>query len=395
MRVLYFDCVSGAAGDMILGALIDAGAPLEEVRSTLDLLGLDGWELHAEAVTRGGISATKAHVLIAEDKTSRTFPEIERILSRADLPERVATRSLEAFLRLAHAEGKVHGRPFDEVHFHEVGAVDALIDIVGAFAALELLTVDRITTSAIPLGSGHVNTAHGVMPVPAPAVVELLAGAAVRGGGEGELVTPTGAAILAVATDSFGPMPPMRLQMNGCGAGSRDLDAPNVLRVLIGEALPSAAGGGLVIETNIDDMSPELLPHVLDTLLTAGAQDAWITPIQMKKGRWGVTLSVLTSDAERDRIADLIYRETTTLGMRFIPVSKDALEREWVEVTVGDLPVRVKLGIRGSEPVTVAPEYDDAMKAARATGLPLKEVYARATEAARSRIGERRRAGTI
>ena len=399
-RVLYFDCFAGAAGDMILGALIDAGAPVSGILETLHALNLAGWELHVSRVDRGGRSATKIDVDLSMRNVRRTYPEIVAILGRADLPERVRDRAEKIFRILAEAEATVHRQPIDEVHLHEVGALDAIVDIVGTSAALEHFAPDVIVTSPIATGRGSTLSEHGVLPLPAPAVVEILKATDARlfERGEHELITPTGAAILAAITDEFAEdAPPLAELSSGYGAGARETEVPNAVRVIVGTAQgaertesaptpvlhePQPQVRTLVIETNIDDMSPELLPHVLDALLGAGAQDAWLTPIIMKKGRPAYTLSVLLNEDDKERLVDVIYRETTTLGLRVTEVEKDELVREWVEVSVGGHPLRVKVGRRGTSVVTIAPEHADAVKVARATGRALKDIYAQATTAA-------------
>ena len=331
--------------------------------------------------------ATRCEVGVTDDDTERTYSDVLDLLSGANLSVGVDERARAAFDVLAHAEARVHGVPLEQVHFHEVGALDAIVDIVGSAAALESLAPDEVVTSSIPTGRGFVESAGGTLPVPAPAVTEILRGATLYERGDAELVTPTGAALLAAFTDRFDAMPPLVLEATGYGAGSRETGRePNVLRVLVGREVEAGltANTAILIETNIDDMSPELLPHVIDSLLAAGAQDAWLTSIVMKKGRPAFTLSVLVGKAEMDRVLDVVYRETTTLGVRVREVAKDELAREWIEVPVSGQPVRVKVGRRAGEIVTLAPEHDDAARAARATGLPLKEVYAEATRLARS-----------
>ena len=387
MKALYFDCVSGASGDMILGALIDAGADVNRIRDQLSSLSMDGWELEVHEVTRGSIRATRCEIVVANDDPQRSYSDVLDLLSGGNLSAGVEERAHRAFEVLARAEARVHGLPLEQVHFHEVGARDAIVDIVGSAAALESLAPDEVITSPIPTGRGFVDSAGGTLPIPAPAVTEILRGATLYERGDAELVTPTGAALLAAFTDRFDAMPPLELEATGYGAGRRDIGRePNVLRVLVGRVVEGAltAPTAILLETNIDDMSPELLPYVIDSLLAAGAQDAWLTSIVMKKGRPAFTLSVLVGKAEIDRVLDVVYRETTTLGVRVREVAKDELAREWMEVSVSGQPVRVKLGRRGGEIVTLAPEHDDAARAARATGLALKEVYAEATRLARS-----------
>ena len=385
MNLLYFDCSSGASGDMILGALLDAGAPEAELRATLAELDLQGWDLEVTKVARAGIHATRAIVHVKDDHPARRYRDIVAIINAASVPEAVSQRSLSIFETLAEAEAHVHGCSREDVHFHELGAVDALIDVVGASSALELLRPERIVTSPIATGTGRVRTAHGELPLPAPAVAEILGrrGAPVYGRGRDELITPTGAAILATVSDSFGDMPLMQLRHTGYGAGSRDGAVANVVRVIVGEPEPVQvqASDAVLLETNIDDMSPELLPRVLELLLSAGAHDAWLTPIVMKKGRAAFTLSALVDTARKDGCMDIIYRETTTFGIRVVAAAKQTLEREWVEVAVQGRPLRIKLARSGDEIVTRAPEYEDALEISKTTGLALKEVYRLALEA--------------
>jgi uncharacterized protein (TIGR00299 family) protein len=382
VRVLYLDCSAGAAGDMILGALLDAGAPLDYVRAQLDALQLPGWELRTETVTRAGLRATQLRVEISDGAPDRNHADIERLLRNAPLDDDVKELSLRTFDALAGAEARVHNTTKEHVHFHEVGALDSIVDTVGACAAFHALRPERTMSSVIAVGSGTVDTQHGVMPVPVPAVTELLVGVPIVGRGSSETVTPTGAALLVTLCDSFGEMPPMTLEATGYGAGSRDTEHPNVVRVLIGTALERHVDDrALLAETNIDDMNPELVPYVIEMLIAAGAQDAWAVPAVMKKGRLATTLSVLFDNVDEDRILDILYRETTTLGVRITSVRKDVLAREWVETEVQGHIVRVKLGKRGDVVVTAAPEYEDAAAAARATGMPLKEIYARALAA--------------
>lgn len=381
----YFDCFSGASGDMILGALVDAGGDIEFADAQLHALGLNGWSLETRTESRRGIRGTRVMVETADQTESRNYRDIVAMLYRSTATPRTKDSSLKAFRLLAEAEGRIHSQPVEEVHFHEVGSTDAIGDVVGAMALLEQLRVDEVVVSPLPLGSGTVTSAHGLIPVPAPAVTELLRGAVVTGSGSGELVTPTAAAIFAAVASAFGDAPALRLGRVGYGVGARDTEMPNLLRVLVGErAAAGARRDHVLIETNVDDMNPELLPHVLDLLVTAGADDAWVAPILMKKGRPAHQLSVLSIPANADRLIDVIYNETTTLGLRVTQVAKDELDRHWVEVQVQGEPVRVKVASRAGAVVTLAPEYEDARRAARATGLPLKEIYARAEMAARA-----------
>jgi uncharacterized protein (TIGR00299 family) protein len=387
MNVVYFDCFSGAAGDMILGALLDAGAPVEDVRAGLDKLGMDGWSLTPGDVERGALRATKVEV--DGSGPARTYRDIASMIDAADLAERPKGWALAAFRWLAEAEGRVHGVSIDDVVLHEVGALDAIVDIVGSCLALEHFAPGRVVCSPLPIGRGTIRSDHGLIPLPAPAVVEILAARGIptyqRGGDE--LVTPTGAAIVAATADSFGDIPEMTLFGVGYGAGDRDTELPNVVRVLVGEAADrTGAESAVLVETNVDDMSPELIPHVLEAMLEAGAFDAWYSPIAMKKGRPGLTLSALVPVERRDALLDALFRETTTLGVRLSTVAREVLDRSFIEVEVEGLPVRVKVGRREGEVVTTSPEFEDARTVAHKTGLPLKQIYALAQEEARRRL---------
>ena len=378
----HFDCSSGAAGDMILGALIDAGADQSHIEAALAELNLPGWNLEITETRRAGLKATDVRVRVEESTTPRPYREVDALLSNATLDATMSERARAVLRTLAEGEAVVHGTALDQVHLHETGATDAIVDIVGCCAALDSLNIERITSSAIATGSGSVTTDHGELPLPVPAVAAILAArdAPLIFRGTDELVTPTGAAILATVADDFGDPPPMKLRRWGHGAGDREFDWPNVVRVLVGEAAEASEDRtpSIVLETNIDDMAPELLAHAVDELLEAGARDAWITPIVMKKGRPGFVLSALADGPDEEALTAVFFRETTTLGVRVAPVTKRAVARDWVMTTVEGLPVRVKVGRRNGEVTNLAPEHDDALAVAEKTHLPLKEVYRRA-----------------
>jgi hypothetical protein len=376
MRLVYFDCINGASGDMILGALLDAGAARPAVVDALASLRLDD-AISVEDTTKGAIRATKVRVDSGDPSAARNYAEIVALLRAAALDPRVKQRSLDAFERLAVAEATVHGVEIDDVHFHEVGGTDAIVDIVGACAALEFFAPDRVLASRIPTGRGFTQSLHGTIPLPAPAVVELLKDAVLFERGSDELVTPTGAALLASWCDNFGELPPLRIEAVGYGAGTLDTEIPNVVRVLVGEQEQTAHPGDRteLIETNIDDMAPELMPYVIERLMGAGALDVWVTPIVMKKGRHATTLSVLCDPASTKGLLDIVFTETSTLGVRIGPVDRAILDRKETEVEVEGQRIRVKLGIHHGRVVTVAPEYEDAAAAARRTGMALKHVY--------------------
>lgn len=389
MTVLYFDCFGGAAGDMIVAALLDAGAPLEVVTGSLEGLRLEGWELDVSEEDVAGIRARRVNVHQAEGGPPRSYASIMSILRDAALSEGVRERALETFRRLGEAEARVHDRPLEDVHFHEVGSLDAIVDVVAASAAIEHFSPSRVVVSPIPTGRGFVESAHGTLPLPAPAVLEILEGAILLERGHYETVTPTGAAILAAAATEYGAMPPLRVTASGYGAGTRRHEVPNALRVVVGDDATAQdedqREGDILLETNLDDLSPELVPHVIESLLAAGAHDAWVTQVVMKKGRPGLVLSALSPAIHRFHLLEILYRETTTLGVRFSPVERAVLERRWVEVEVEGHPVRVKLGIKSGDVVTSSPEYEDARRVAEKTGLPLKDVYADALRAALAR----------
>ena len=382
--IAWFHCFSGVAGDMALGSLVDAGADLDEVRSLCERLPVGGWAMHAEPVLRCGIAATKVHVDAPEDGVVRTAAHITALVTEARLPERVQQRALAAFRALADVEGRLHRRPPEQVHFHEVGGLDAIVDIVGTCAALEVLGVDRVHASAISTGTGMIRAAHGLLPNPAPAVVGLLGvvNAPTVGLDVGvELTTPTGAALVATLASSFGPMPPMRIATTGFGAGTRDLDGrPNVTQVVLGEAAARVQPGQpvVLVETNVDDATGEVLAHTIAALLDAGAHDAWVTPIVMKKGRPAHTVSALADPSLAEQVAEALTRETGSLGVRGATLDRWPRTRDEGTVEVAGLPVRIK-----QSPGRVKVEHDDAARVASRAGMPLREVISLAEEAAR------------
>ena len=384
--IAYLDCFSGISGDMLLGALVDAGLAIQDLRAELAKLPLSGYEVSAERVTRGGIAGTRVEVRTEPEHTHRGLEDILAIIGRAELPGEVTGPARRTFQRLAEAEARVHSRSLEEVHFHEVGAVDAIIDIVGAFCGLYRLGIQEVYASPLPLGGGWVDTSHGRLPVPAPATVELLRGVASYGGPvEAELVTPTGAAIVTTAAKEFGPMPPMTINMIGWGAGKKELAHPNLLRVFLGEPSVRPLEQQLsLIETNIDNMNPELFGHVMEALFEAGALDVYYTPIVMKKSRPATLVSVLAEPPLVDMLTEILFRETTTLGVRVAEVSRRCLEREWREVETEWGMVRVKVGRLNGEVVNIAPEYEDCARLANEKSVPAKVVW----EAARLAAGE-------
>jgi len=394
-NLIYFDCFSGISGDMALGALLDAGLSLDALRAELAKLQLDGWSVDTERGMRRYLSGTRALVHAPEQATHRHLSDVQSIIDASALAPALKQRAIQVFTLLAEAEGQVHGIPAGQVHFHEVGALDAIIDIVGVVAGLALLGIEEVYASALPLGTGWTRAAHGALPLPAPAVLALLAGAhapTISDDTPFELVTPTGAALLAGLAEFR--RPPMRITRVGYGLGARDLERPNVLRVWLGttDREPSAenrAPGAdnsqfsilnsqfpILLETNIDDQPAEQLAYAIEQLLALGALDAWLTPIQMKKGRAATLLSALVpAELEATAVA-LLMRETSTLGLRRRAIERHVAEREIVAVATPLGPVRVKRKRWQGQEMGASPEYEDCARLAREHGLPLREVYA-------------------
>jgi uncharacterized protein (TIGR00299 family) protein len=379
MKICYLDAFSGISGDMTVGALIDAGAPSEALLDALR--GLDaGARFEIEKTTRGGVAASKFRVVADGGQAHRHLGHILDLIARASISERAKKNATAIFRRLGEAEAQVHGVPIEKVHFHEVGAVDSIADIVGACVGFDLLEIDEIHASAINVGSGTVKTEHGMLPVPAPATAALLREKPIYARGpEMEMTTPTGAAIAATLAASFGPLPSMRITSIGYGAGDRDFkDHPNVLRVLIGESARAPEAMLVsVIEANIDDSSPQVLGYALDRVMEAGALDASLSPLQMKKNRPGSLLRVIARPEDQERLAQIILAETSTLGLRIHHAERRVEERHIVEVETPFGKVRVKVSGRGS----FAPEYEDCRAIAVRTGTPLPQVLAAAHEA--------------
>jgi uncharacterized protein (TIGR00299 family) protein len=348
------------------------------VQAAVDAV-VPGIALRVEAVTRGGLGATRVHVDAEDTAVTRTWADVRGLVEGAGLDEAVRTTALDVFGRLATAEAAVHRVPVDEVHFHEVGALDAIADVVGAAAGLHSLGLTALTASSVALGSGSTRGAHGPLPVPAPAVLQLLQGIPVRAGASPhEMTTPTGAAILAAVVTRWGELPPMRISRTGMGAGGREpAELANVLRLVVGEPIEQA-GTALLLETNVDDLDPRLWPAVISTLLEAGASDAWLTPILMKKGRPAHTLSVLCTERVADDVRRVVFTETSTIGLRSTRVGKHALDRSETTVEVGGQTIRVKIAVHEGVVVNRNPEYDDVVVAAAALGRPVKAVLAEA-----------------
>ena len=388
MRIAYFDCFSGVSGDMTLGALLACGADETELRERLGALNVPGYELHIRRVTRQGITATDVdvHLNEAEQGHGRHLSDIAAILESSALPPGVRQKALAIFTRLADAEAKIHGTTREQIHFHEVGAVDAIVDIVSSCLLLDMLGVERVVTSSIPCGHGTIKCQHGIMPVPAPATMELLQGFPVHSVDiKGELVTPTGAALLTTLSDptTAGKMPAMRVLTSGFGAGKKQFkpDMPNLLRVILGETEEAAIGEDktpqtvAVLETNLDDQNPEGFDLLMERAFAAGALDVFFTPIQMKKNRPATLLTVLCPPDKADALAALLFRETGTFGIRAREQRRYTLDRSWRTVTTEFGDIRLKAGTWLGEEVTVAPEYEDCKRAALAHDVPLRRVY--------------------
>ncbi len=379
-RIVYLDCFSGISGDMLLGAIIDAGVEVEALSAELGKLGVAGWSLRAERVRRGGIAATLAHVDLDESKQPhRRLPDVLAIIHASSLPHEDRTRVNDIFCTLADAEARVHGTTPEEIEFHEVGSLDAIVDVAGAVAGMRMLGVDQLYCSPLPAGGGVARSMHGELPVPAPAVLELVAmcGAPLASSSADrpmELVTPTGAAIVAMSA-AF-ERPAMHVTRVGHGAGGRDPEGwPNVLRLWLGEAIEPSRPAMLLIETNIDDMNPEIFGYVQELLFAAGAADVWFQPIQMKKNRPGVLLAALCSAEREHDVTSVLLRETSTLGVRVSTVARHEAQRETFEFESSLGPAAVKVKRLPGEPPRVAPEYEACRRIAEARGMPLAEVY--------------------
>jgi pyridinium-3,5-bisthiocarboxylic acid mononucleotide nickel chelatase len=393
MTVAYVDGVSGASGDMLVGALLDAGWPVDALRATLARFPLAGWTLRAERVQRQGIAATQVSFDLPSGQPPRRLDDLLQLLMGAQLPGGIHDRAERVLRALAGAEATVHGIPVEDVHFHEIGALDTLFDVVGVAAGLAELGIDRLLVGPLNVGGGTVRMAHGALPVPPPAVALLARDLITYGTPDaGELLTPTGAALLATLGTTLPAQPPLRISAAGYGAGRKQLPHANVVRLILGaDATQSTAADPasptslrnelMVLQCNIDNLNPELYPYLLEQIFAAGALDAWLMPIIMKKGRPGVLVSVLASPEGTPVIRETLFRETSTLGIRTTAAQRDRLERrwEWVETIYG--PIRVKVGLLGEEVVNRAPEYEDCAAAARQHGVALKRVYAAALAA--------------
>jgi len=384
MRQAYLDCSSGVSGDMFLGALLDLGLPPEQLFAALKKVTLGFYEFKRTRAVRGSLVGTRVEIRVPERQPRRKLQDVRELIQRSTVPEKSKAQALRVFWRLAEVEGKLHNMPPEEVHFHEVGAVDSVIDVVGACLGLELLEISELICSPLNVGGGRVDTAHGSLPVPAPATAELLKDIPIYSSGvEGELVTPTGAAIVSTLATSFGPMPPLKVEQIGYGAGEKDFPGhPNLLRLFVGQSAelvkPQAGAAGdevvSVIEANVDDMSPQLYGYFVDQALAAGALDVTCNAVQMKKNRPGLLVSILCTPDRSDALAQLTFEQTTTIGVRIYEARRKVLERELVTVETPYGAVKVKVAKREGKVVNVAPEYDDCQQLASEKSVPLKEV---------------------
>jgi uncharacterized protein (TIGR00299 family) protein len=391
MKTAYFDCFAGISGDMTLGALVDAGVDIDELRTELAKLNLSGFSVEPKKCVKNGITGTKVTVITEEQKAHRHLSHIVEIIEKSGLSDNVKKRSIDVFHTLAKAEAKIHNTTPEKIHFHEVGALDAIVDVVGAVVGLELLGVEQLFASPVSVGTGFVECQHGKIPVPAPATMEILQGAPlVATGIEAELTTPTGAAIVKTLATAFRPFPPMTLESIGYGAGSRDHEIPNLLRIVVGDA----ANGGFetdqvdLIAANIDDMNPEHYEHLLERLFDEGALDVTLTPLIMKKGRPGIELNVMARPADTERMTETVFRESTTLGVRVQRITRKILPRESLTVATSYGELRVKISKLEGRVRDVAPEYEDCKRLAKANKAPLREVYNEARRCALEALGE-------
>jgi pyridinium-3,5-bisthiocarboxylic acid mononucleotide nickel chelatase len=404
VKILYFDCFAGAAGDMILGALLDAGLPFDELKRALGSLAVDGWDVSVDRVVKTGVTATKfrvhelAHANVgAQPHAHHHLKHIFAAIERSALSDAGKAKAIRMFRRLGEAEAAIHGTTMEKVHLHEVGAIDSIIDIVGAVFALEWFAADKIVVSPMNVGGGMVKSAHGVFPVPAPATIALVKDAPVYSSGiQAELLTPTGALILTEYASEFGPVPAMKISRVGYGAGDRELtETPNVVRVLVGEAIePKTQDPGprtqdpgpktqrvAVLECEIDDMNPQIFGALMDKLYAAGALEVFYAAVQMKKNRPGTLMTIVAAPEQRETMTEIVFRESTTIGVRYQELSRECLDREMVTVPTPLGPVRFKVARRGGRLFNAQPEFDDLAKLSQERGIPIKDVQALAHKA--------------
>jgi len=377
MKTAYFDCFSGISGDMIIGALLDLGLDFNFLKNKLKKLNLKDYEIKTKKIIKNGIAATKFDVVQEKNKhEERNLKEINEIIEKSKLDNRTKSVIKKIFLKIANAEAKIHNKSIDKIHFHEIGAIDTIIDVAGAVIGFKKLGIEKIYCSNLNVGTGFVKFSHGKFPVPAPATAEILKNVPVYNNNiEAELVTPTGAAIITTLAEKFGEMPALKVEKIGYGAGTKDLEQPNVLRVFLGEVNEMENEAINIIETNIDNMNPEIYPYVMDRLMENGALDAYLTNITMKKGRPAIKLTVLSEIKDTEKLSNVIFNETTTLGVRILRAERKILQREIKKIKTKYGNARVKISKLGNEIKNIMPEYEDCVKIARNKKIPLKRVY--------------------
>ena len=398
MKIAYFDCFSGISGDMTVGALLDAGLKIETLEKELKKLGLSGYQLEVNKVVKKGISATKFNVKIKEEGVERRFKDILTILGNSKLDEGIKKETKKIFFNIAQAESKIHQKDIDKIHFHEIGGLDSIIDITSAVIGIKTLGIEEIHSSALPVGKGFVKCAHGVIPVPAPATLELLKNVPTYSGGiESEMITPTGAAIISTLTKSFRKRPLMKIEKIGYGAGEKEFTIPNLLRVSIGEKIAKdedfkddyIRDEAVLIETNIDDINPEFYDYIVEKLFSQGVLDVFLTPIQMKKNRPAHMLSIIVYEQNLKEILEVLFSESTSLGIRIREIKRLRLTQQNFIAETKYGKIKVKVGMFKGEIKNIAPEYEDCKKIAKQHQIPLKEVYEEAKKVACDKLGVR------
>ena len=398
MKIAYFDCFSGISGDMTVGALLDAGLKIETLEEELKKLGLSGYQLEVNKVVKKGISATKFNVKIKEEGMERRFKDILTILEKSKLDEEIKKETKKIFFNIAQAESKIHQKDIDKIHFHEIGGLDSIIDITSAVIGIKTLGIEEIHSSALPVGKGFVKCAHGVIPVPAPATLELLKNIPTYSGGiESEMITPTGAAIISTLTKSFRKRPLMKIEKIGYGAGEKEFTIPNLLRVSIGEKIAKdedfkddyIRDEAVLIETNIDDINPEFYDYIVEKLFSQGVLDVFLTPIQMKKNRPAHMLSIIVYEQNLKEILEVLFSESTSLGIRIREIKRLRLTQQNFIAETKYGKIKVKVGMFKGEIKNIAPEYEDCKKIAKQHQIPLKEVYEEAKKVACDKLGVR------
>ncbi len=389
MKIGYLDCPSGISGDMFLGALVDCGVPLDVIKESLAVLPIDGFEISTQRVNKAGLIATQFEVMVEDQVTERRLTDIVNLILESPLPEKIKEKSVEVFRRIGEVEARIHGLEVEKIHLHELGGLDTIIDVVGVILGVEILGIEKLYASGLPLGSGTIQSAHGTLPLPAPATLALLEGIPVHGSEiKKELVTPTGAALITSLVQEFGGIPPMRLLKTGYGAGKRDLPTPNVLRLLIGEDIEPVSSTYpyqveilVCLECSIDNMNPEIYSYLSEKLFDSGALDVSLFPIYMKKNRPGTLVTVLCSQEAAQKLMEIVFSETTTLGVRKYTVDRFSVERHITQVTTPYGAVNIKYSKKGDKTWSFAPEYEDCRRLALQHNIPIRKIY-RAAEAA-------------